>query len=260
MDRPTVRPAATVLALREGPVGPEVLMVRRNLNSDFVGGAYVFPGGALDPSDASAGSASRSRGCDDATASATLGLGEGGLAYLVAGARELFEEAGVLLAVDESGAPATLDDEARWAANRAARNDGREAFADLLEREGLYLDLSGFAYLAHWVTPVGPPRRFDTRFFCVAAPPGQHGAPDAGETVASVWIRPADALAGVERGDFDMIFPTIRTLESISAATSVDEVLMFARDQGPVTRHEPRIVERDGAIAILLPGDDGYAD
>ncbi len=258
MDPTAVRPAATVLALRDGIAGVEVLMVRRNLNSDFVGGAYVFPGGALDPGDSTPAAAARCRGVDDAGASAALGVESGGLDYYVAAARELFEEAGVLLGVDGAGAPAALDDAERWVSNRAARNAGAEAFAAMLEREGLFLDLGRVAYLAHWVTPVGPPRRFDTRFFAAPAPVGQHGAPDARETVASVWIRPADALAGAARGDFEMIFPTIRTLESIAGLATVDEVLGYARAQGPVVRREPRIVERDGAIAILLPGDDGY--
>ncbi|MGH9019492.1 MAG: NUDIX hydrolase [Acidimicrobiales bacterium] len=259
MDQsPAIRRASTLLALRDAPHGVEVLMVRRNLNSDFVGGAYVFPGGALDPEDVGERVAARCRGVDDATASRALSLESGGLAFLVAGARELFEEAGLLLGVDADGAPARLEDVERWGRNRRARNDGAEGFAELLEREGIYLDLGDVAYLAHWVTPVGPPRRFDTRFFVARAPEGQRADHDAGETVASAWLRPVDALDAHARGEFDMIFPTIRTLESIRHLATVDGVLSFARGQGTVTRVEPRIVVRDDTVVILIPGDPGY--
>ena len=253
----TPRPAATVLALRDDDGGAEVLMVRRNLNSDFVGGAYVFPGGAVDSADAGEG---RTRGLSDADASAALGVAAGGYAYFVAALRELFEEAGLLIACDDTGAAPGPDPALarRLAEARQALNAGDVTFGDVLAREGLWLDLAALAYLAHWVTPEGPPRRFDTRFFVVEAPPNQLAAHDEGETIAAVWIRPGDALAAHRRGEYDMIFPTIRTLESIADFTTVAEVLSFARSQTSVTRTQPRIVERDGKVAILLPGDEGY--
>ncbi len=234
-------------------------MVRRNLNSDFVGGAYVFPGGAVDPCD---GSEARARGLDDAGASATLGVASGGRSYYVAALRELFEEAGLLIALDDAGAPMD-EDPARAAslsAGRRALNAREATFPGVLADAGVWLDLAGLAYLSHWVTPEGPPRRFDTRFFVVAAPAHQLAAHDEGETVAAVWIRPGDALAAHARGDFEMIFPTIRTLEAVADFTSAAQVIDFARSQTAVTRVQPRIVERDGSFAILLPGDPGYED
>jgi 8-oxo-dGTP pyrophosphatase MutT (NUDIX family) len=251
------RPAATVLAVRDAADGFEVLMVRRNLRSDFVGGAYVFPGGAVDPTDADL---ARVVGPDDAALSAQLGLAGGGRAYFVAALRELFEEAGVLVACDDAGRPVTFDDSTseRLVAVRGELNDGHGILNELLAREGLWLDLRGLAYLAHWVTPVGPPRRFDTRFFALVAPAGQHAMHDDAETVATVWIRPRDALTAQTRGEYEMIFPTIRTLESVADLEHAADVVSFARSQVSVTAVEPRIVERDGAIVVVLPGEDGY--
>ena len=255
------RPAATVLMVRDSPTGFEVLMLRRNLNSDFVGGAYVFPGGGVDAADATSTAEHRVEGLNDLDASERLGLDAGGLAYYVACLRELFEEAGLLVARDESDALVRFDDDEiirRFAGHRRAVNAREVRFLDVMTTENLRLDLRALEYFAHWVTPVGPPRRFDTRFFVALAPAGQLAAHDAGETVADEWIRPADALARHRRGELEMIFPTIRNLELIEHLDSAAAVLEFARSRRDIVRIEPRIVERDGGIAILIPGDDGF--
>jgi 8-oxo-dGTP pyrophosphatase MutT (NUDIX family) len=253
----TPRPAATVLLVRDGADGFEVLMLQRNLNSDFVGGAFVFPGGGVDAEDARA---TVDGSVDDATASSRLGLPAGGLAYYVACLRELFEEAGVIIAVDDAGAPVRLDaaSRARFAEHRRAVNAKEARFADVLASEGVRADLRALEYLAHWVTPVGPPRRYDTRFFVALAPHDQVAAHDDGETVADVWVRPVDALARHHAGELEMIFPTIRNLELVAHLPSAAAVLAFARARTDIPRIEPRIVPRDGGIAILLPDDDGY--
>jgi 8-oxo-dGTP pyrophosphatase MutT (NUDIX family) len=195
-------------------------------------------------------------------ASLVLSVAAGGRAYFVAALRELFEEAGLLISRNDAGAAPEFDPATtrRLAAARAALNAGQCSLSDVLAREGLWLDLSALAYLAHWVTPEGPPRRFDTRFFVVEAPAHQRAAHDEGETVAAVWIRPGDALAAQQRGEYEMIFPTIRTLQSVAGFVTAAEVLSFARAQTSVTRIQPRIVEREGSFAILLPGDEGYGD
>ena len=244
------RPAATVLILREGD-DLEVLMLRRNLNSDFVGGAYVFPGGGVDAADAEL--VRYVVGLDDESASARLGLEAGGLTYYAAALRELFEEAGLLVVCDEAGEPlvATVEVLARLEEYRAHVNAGRHALAELLEAESWRLDVRVMEYLAHWITPVGPPRRYDTRFFVVVAPAGQVAAHDAGETVAARWIAPREALAAHKRGELEMIFPTIRTLEEIAGFTSAAEVLAHAAARTPRVR-QPRLLERDGEIVIDL--------
>jgi len=257
MAEPLVpRPAATVLTLRDGVEGYEILMLRRNIRSDFVGGAYVFPGGAVDAGDL--GAASFAFGLSDALASRRLELEGGGLAYYVACLRELFEEAGLLLACDSSGGKVDPETRARLGEQRRALNARETDFASVLKVEELLLDLRGVEYLAHWITPVGPPRRYDTRFFVALAPSGQVAAHDAAETTAHRWLRPTDALNAHTRGEFEMILPTVRNLEAIADFGSAQEVLDYARSLTSIACVEPRIIERDGASVVLTPGDEGF--
>ena len=259
----TLRPAATVLTVRDGADGVEVLMLRRNLNSDFVGGAYVFPGGGVDLGDAGPAAARVAFGVDDREASRRLGLEAGGLAYFVACLRELFEEAGLLLACNDHGETfrfASDEVVARMAENRRGVNAGTLGFVEMMERESTMLDLRGLAYFAHWVTPVGLHRRYDTRFFVALAPNDQTAAHDAGETVADHWVRPVDALDAHRRGEWELLPPTISALRSIAELASSEGVLDHARSLSSIPRIEPRIVTRDGAFDILLPGDEGYDD
>jgi 8-oxo-dGTP pyrophosphatase MutT (NUDIX family) len=251
------RPAATVLTLRDAPNGYEILMLRRNVRREFMGGVFVFPGGAVDVEDADA----PVYGLGDSVASERLGLESGGLAYYVASLRELFEEAGLLIVCDDEGRERrfTTDEElTRLASYRHALNAGETNLAEVLRNEKVCLDLRGVAYMAHWITPVGPPRRYDTRFFVALAPEGQPATHDANETVADRWMRPQDALGAQERGEFDMVVPTIRNLHAIARFSTSREVLDFARALGPVTAIEPRILERDGTRVIVIPGDEGF--
>jgi 8-oxo-dGTP pyrophosphatase MutT (NUDIX family) len=258
------RPAATVIVARDRPTGGfEVLMLMRNLNSDFVGGAYVFPGGAVDPEDSTEGAAQRCAGLEDVLASTVLGIDAGGLAYWVACARELFEEAGLLLATREDGAPIDEHDAglfARLVEHRREVNEGTRRFLDVLAEEALVLDASALSYFAHWITPIGPPRRYDTRFFVAAAPVGQIPVHDDKELVANTWVTPTEALDAHRRGDMQLILPTIKNLEAIERFGSSDELLGAARDAVSVPTIEPRIVADGNGVRILLPGDDGFDD
>jgi 8-oxo-dGTP pyrophosphatase MutT (NUDIX family) len=244
----------------DGPL--EVLMVRRNLNSDFVGGAYVFPGGSVDLADGGAEAEAACFGRTDADASALLGIERGGLAYWVAVLRETFEEAGLLLAERPDG-PELLagdaDEEARFVAERAAVNAGTRRFLDLCADEGLRLMVGDVHYFAHWITPKGAPRRFDTRFFVAPAPPSQKAAHDAGETIAEVWITPRAALAGHRDGQFEIIFPTIRNLQAISRfQTSAELLAAAAAASSSVPTIEPRVIADGNGVRIVLPGDEGF--
>jgi 8-oxo-dGTP pyrophosphatase MutT (NUDIX family) len=242
----------------------QVLMVRRNLQSDFVGGAFVFPGGAVDPIDGGAEAETICRGRSDVEASILLGVETGGLAYWVAALRETFEEAGLLLAERPDGPPLLVGDaeeEARFAAERVAVNKGSRRFLDLCRDENLQLQVADVHYFAHWITPRGAPRRYDTRFFVAAAPPGQQAAHDAGETIADTWISPRRALEGHRKGLFEIIFPTIRNLQAISRfATSAELLAAAARASGSVPTIEPRVISDGNGVRIVLPGDQGYDD
>jgi 8-oxo-dGTP pyrophosphatase MutT (NUDIX family) len=262
-----IRPAATVMLVRDaapasGDAALEVLMVRRNLRSDFVGGAYVFPGGAVDPLDGGTEAEAICAGRTDAEASALLGFASGGLAYWVAVVRETFEEAGLLLAQREGGPDLLAGDpaeEARFVGERAAVNAGTRRFLDLCREERLRLAVGDIHYFAHWITPRGAPRRYDTRFFVAAAPPGQIAAHDAGETIAEVWITPHDALARHRSGEIEIIFPTIRTLQAIGRFSSSAELLdAAAQASSSVPVIEPRVVPDGNGMRIVLPGDPAY--
>jgi 8-oxo-dGTP pyrophosphatase MutT (NUDIX family) len=234
-------------------------MLRRNARSEFMASVFVFPGGAVDEADADA----PVFGVSDEVASTRLGLLIGGLSFYVASLRELFEEAGLLIVANDEGHEirfTTPSDLARLVEYRRALNAREVSFSEVLRRENVRLDLRGVAYLAHWITPVGPPRRYDTRFFVALAPQGQPATHDANELDADRWMRPVDALAAHERGEFDMVRPTIKNLEAISHFSTAIEVVDYARALGPITAIEPRIMERDGVGVIVIPGDEGFND
>jgi 8-oxo-dGTP pyrophosphatase MutT (NUDIX family) len=262
-DKTRLRAAATVMLVRDAPGGElEVLMVKRNLNSDFVGGAYVFPGGAVDPADGGVEAEALTRGRSDAEASEILGVDAGGLAYSVAVLRELFEEAGILVATTASGEPLELEGEvaARFVEHRAGVNDKSRRFLDVVAQEHLTLDVGGLHYFAHWITPEGSPRRYDTRFFVAAAPARQTAAHDAGEVIADEWITPADALRRHRDGEIELIFPTIRNLQAIGRFDTTAELLAAAARASSVPTILPRITVTERGVRILLPGDDGYEE
>ena len=263
MDSPTpeqvpVRDAATVMLLRDGSDGPEVCLMQRNLNSDFVGGAYVFPGGAVDPADAEVAVAQRCPDLDDVEASRRLGLAVGGLAFWVAAIRESFEEAGVLLArhadgrrLDLSG-PGTAE---RFAGHRDDVDNERRPIAEIAVQEDLHIDVGQLHYFSRWITPLGAHRRYDTRFFVCAAPEGQEVVEDSRELIGTQWLTPAEALRRHDAGDITMIFPTVRTLVALSRFERADAVLDHARAQSRVEGILPTISDGDDGMRIVLPGD-----
>jgi 8-oxo-dGTP pyrophosphatase MutT (NUDIX family) len=258
------RPAATVIVVRDRADGAlETLMVLRNLKSDFVGGAYVFPGGAVDASDADGALIARCVGIDDEGASVTLGVEAGGLASYVACARELFEEAGLLLASRLDGEPidaSDVDVVRRLSDHRRGLNDGTVSMLDLLEAEGLVLDLGALHYFAHWITPVGPPRRYDTRFFVASAPRGQVPLHDDRELVGHVWVTPDEALERHRAGEMQLILPTIKNLEAIARFATTSDLLEVVSRPRDVPRIEPKIIAEGNGVRILLPGDEGFDD
>lgn len=263
MDSPTpeqvpVRDAATVMLLRDGSDGPEVCLMQRNLNSDFVGGAYVFPGGAVDPADADADVADRCPDLDDAEASRRLGLAVGGLAFWVAAIRESFEEAGVLLARHADGRRLDLSDPGaaeRFAGHRDDVDNERRTIAEIAVQEDLHLDVGQLHYFSRWITPLGAHRRYDTRFFVCAAPEGQEVVEDSRELIGTQWLTPAEALRRHDAGDITMIFPTVRTLVALSRFDRADAVLDHARAQSRVEGILPTISDGDDGMRIVLPGD-----
>jgi 8-oxo-dGTP pyrophosphatase MutT (NUDIX family) len=260
-----VRDAATVMLLRDGEGGRplEVFMLRRNLQSDFVGGVYLFPGGAVDDADRHADLGAICAGRSDAEASQLLGIEHGGLAYWVAAVRECFEEAGVLLATGPDGDIVRFDDPAvdeRFVRHRTAIDRGHRRLVEVCAEESLQLAVGAMHYFSHWITPEGAPRRYDTRFFVTMAPEAQVPLHDDHETIAHLWITPADALERHRRGDYDMIMPTIRSLEAIGRFTTAAEAIAAASAFTDIPALLPRVVRDNGGLRIVLPGDPGYDD
>lgn len=194
---PPIKPAATVLLVRDGAGGLEVLMQRRNTTMVFASGNYVFPGGRVDEAD-----------------------GEGEAAYVAAAVRECAEEAGLSVSA-----------------------------ADLV-------------WIAHWITPRGEPRRFDTRFFLAAAPHGQHAAHDGEEAVATEWVQPTDGLAHWKAKEWGMMPPTVWCLRELASHADVASAVQWARSIGtPPTVRVREKRDADGKrIGLALPWDPDYDD
>lgn len=263
-----VRPAATVMLVRDADeirdgCGVEVCMLQRNLKSDFVGGAFVFPGGGVDPADGEPEVEDLCVGLSDQDASAQLGLPTNGLAFWVAAIRESFEEAGVLAATHADGSPLRFDDievATRFAVHRQAVDSGARRLIDICADEDLRLQVGEMHYFGHWITPPGAPRRYDTRFFLAAAPVGQRAVHDDREVIATRWVHPVDALAAYEAGQFAMLPPTVASLRSLVRFGSADIALRAAAEATSIPTMAPRVLSDEGGLRIVLPGDPGYDD
>jgi 8-oxo-dGTP pyrophosphatase MutT (NUDIX family) len=207
-------------------------MVRRNRKSVFMGGAHVFPGGAVEDFD---------RGADAARVVAWTGTPEEH-PWRAAAVRELAEEAGVVLCDD------------------GPRFDGQQGadFYRLLLDAGAVVDAGRLEYLSNWVTPIGPPRRFDTRFFVTTVPPDTLITSDRREVFDAEWVDPEAALAAAEEGRWQIELPTKVHLELLAGFDSAAAVVEHARLAEP-SRIEPQVaVTDDGEISVLLPGQSGF--
>jgi 8-oxo-dGTP pyrophosphatase MutT (NUDIX family) len=248
------------MLVRDSPAGMEVLMLRRNLASTWVGGAHLFPGGAVDTDDAAPELEERSPDRDDAEASRLLDLEGGGLAFFTAAIRECFEEAGILLATTSTGEPFDFTDPAvadRFVEHRRRLNANELRFADFCADEDLRLDAARLFYFSHWITPVGSPRRYDTRFFVAEMPAGQTALHDDIEVIDSLWIAPAEALRRHKEGEIDMLFPTAKNLQAIGRFEGTADLLV-ATSASEVPTILPRVTLTDEGTRILMPGDEGY--
>ena len=221
-DPAPTRPAATVLLLRDGAAGVEVLMTRRSPTASFAPGAYVFPGGGIDAGDAAA----------HAQATRRPTQSDEHLTQAIAAIRESFEELGVLLARHADGTPASAAD--------VAALDRHAPFVPQCVARGLTLAAADVHVLAHWITDRDLPRRFDVPFLVARMPDGQQPVADEAEQFEPVWVRPADALARHEAGQFFIIFPTIRTLQRLQQYADVQSVLAACAGDRPLWTSCPR--------------------
>ena len=258
-----VRKAATVMLLRDGADGLEIFMLRRNPKSVFVPGQFVFPGGAVDVSDSKESSLEDiCVGLDDSEASQLMSIESGGLSYWVAAIRECFEEAGVLLA-RQDGTVMSFDEPEtyeRFEGYRSQVYDGSLNLRDMCRQEGLHLDLNDLRYVSHWITPIGPPKRFDTRFFLARSPEGQEPLHDGGETVESCWITPREAQRLHSDGKFEMIMPTVANLKPLLTCSSVNDAMAWAESLSEIPAILPAISVTENGTEVYMPGEAGYEE
>jgi len=249
------RPASTILLLRDSTVTRgeiEVFMMVRHYEIDFSSGALVFPGGSVDKGD-------QEIIANPALYAGGEGLDASALSFRIAAIRETFEESGILLA-RVSGLNSLVD--ARRAseieaAHRGPLCEGKTTFSKILADNGLRLALDELLPYAHWITPEGMPKRFDTWFFLAAAPPEQVGAHDGRESTDSIWLSPGEALAGGESGRFKLPFPTTRNLIKLGKQPSVKAALDDSRGK-PVVTVMPVMTKLNGGRQLRIPREAGY--
>jgi len=240
--------ASTVLLLREGDPGLEVFMVVRHHQIDFASGALVFPGGKVDPGDSDPALVER---CGDVP-------GES-LGFRVAAIRETYEEAGVFLARPRGTAELLDPDRHERISEKyhAALDAGDIVIRDIVEAEDLDLACDLLVPFAHWITPEWQRRRFDTHFFIARTPALLLPQHDGTESVDSVWISPAQALADAEAEKRTVVFPTRMNLGKLGRSDTVEAALVAARAQ-PVVTVLPQVEEVDGGRFIRIPEAAGY--
>ncbi|MHB8599077.1 MAG: NUDIX hydrolase [Ktedonobacteraceae bacterium] len=263
----TVQPrmASAVMLLRPAPFvgrqgteegqGIEVFMVRRVIQSDFMPDVYVFPGGSVTKDDLAA---EREDGVCLAVATPAAdpeGRTALGTGVRAAAIRELFEEAGILLAYRAGKILAiSAEDVSRFAGYRQAFNERKGSLVEMALTEKLQLATDHLSYFAHWITPEGMPKRFDTHFFITTAPTEQQAAHDQLETSEGIWIQPSEALERYNNGTFPLVFATIHQLRGLAEFKSVQEALQYTLIQHVPIRM-PVLVQDESGARVFLPED-----
>jgi len=266
------RPSSTLLLLRESGAEMEVLLVRRHQNMTFMGGLWVFPGGALSTADSSDEALSlldprslgstgpglpRMRALDGEPLPERQCLG-----LSMAACRETFEETGVLLAHYEDGRPCSAETSAQLQEQRQRVVEAPTLFAGMLRQAGLQPSLDQLSYWAHWITPSKSPKRFDTRFFVVAAPVEQPVLADAHETVEFTWLTPARAIEAARSAGMPISPPTLYNLLELQAAWQRHGSLaglLAGEANRPTPAVMPKMVRQDGRTVLIMPWSPDYA-
>ena len=259
-----MRLAATVILARP-PL--EIYLARRSSSAAFAPDAFVFPGGTTEAQDASEAARARTVGLElerlnrefraevprELTSDEPAIGNDVAATLMIAALRELFEEAGVLLARTAAAQPVALPagDWQRIGEQREAVRSGALAFADFLAAHDWYADARALTLFSHWITPPSEPRRYNTHFFFAIAPPDQAALADATETHDGIWIAPSAALERRESGSLHLVYPTIKHLERLARFDSVQSALEYAQRK-PVLTIVPNDTADDFAIPAVL--------
>jgi 8-oxo-dGTP pyrophosphatase MutT (NUDIX family) len=249
------RPAATIVLLRDGAAGLELLLMRRSRRAGFVPGAWVFPGGRVDGTDAADSILEHLDHLDTDAAAARLalhGADPPAVAYYLAALREAFEETGILVGVRPDGSPpptAAEDDDVDAVRDHLMQD--RVSFAEAVARVGCRIAGNAVEYIAHWITPEPEPRRYDTRFFAARVPSDARAIVDPREMTDALWITPIEALERLDRGELPMVFPTIKTIEALAPHGSAEGALSAFAD-APVRTILPTLVVTPTGIGLQI--------
>lgn len=247
----TIRDASTVIVLREAEGALETFMLCRHGQSGFMGGAHVFPGGKVDPDDNGSTWKERIDGSPSGLAG-LLGEAEQKSAHglWVAGVRETFEEAGILLANTASGVDLGI---------ARQRLEAGASFEEIAIELDMTIQTEALTPYARWITPKMESRRFDTRFFIAVLPEGQRASHDGTETTSATWFQPSDAIDGMRTGQIKLAPPTVRTLDWLANFDSAASVIADAASRTPPLVR-PRIVTGDAGWFLALPGDPKHPE
>jgi 8-oxo-dGTP pyrophosphatase MutT (NUDIX family) len=257
--------SATVILTRESSQGQfKVFLMRRHRDSDFMGGAFVFPGGRLDEADCDPDLVRHTRGFTGAEAKRRLQASdlseERAMGLFFAALRETFEESGVLLAYDASGRIINLSEgerAGRFAGYRLEVHDHRLSLRGLAEKEGLTFAPDLLTPYSHWITPEIESKRFSTRFFLARQPLEQIPFHDTIEMTKSQWLTPSEALERQREGRILLMPPTIKTLEELDEYDALDDLF---RDAGSreIRTILPEAFTTDDGFGVRLPHDGAY--
>ena len=256
--------AATVILLRnKEPKGFEVFLLKRHEKSSFMGGNFVYPGGRVDQDDGSLKICTLSKGITFEEAQKILGgtfSPEESFAHWIAAIRELFEEAGVLLAYDQKGNLFQIknrDDREKFLHYRESLQKGELTICEMAQKEKLLFALDLLHYYAHWITPEARSERFDTRFFLARYPLGQEASHDQKETTAGIWITPQKALEENLKGEVILSPPTLKTLEDLSRFKTIEEIFASLRNR-EIRPILPVLTKISSGPLIIFPWDPEY--
>lgn len=264
MSSVTPRPAATVILMREKAGRPiETFLLKRHEASAFMGGNFVYPGGRLEQEDSDVTILPCCRGFDGSSKTvANEGYADKkeALAYRICALRELFEEAGILLARDTSGEQCASDSPPgmdRFASCRHSVETKEMSMIELAQREQVVYALDQLLPFDRWITPEARNIRFDTRFFLAFCPEGQEASSDQRETVQGMWMSPLEAVEANLTGAIALSPPATETLEMISPYQSKASLLEFLQKRKPRTVLPILTKTADGPV-ILFPWDEEY--
>ena len=254
-----LRPAATVILIRENAGELQVYLLKRSTKSGFMAGNYVFPGGVLDPGDHDDSNWQPYVDLNPAELMKRL-AGESlneheVLPYGIAAIRETFEEAGVFLGHPVEQTTAELEKLNRRR-QEADLSDGW--LQDLVETGKWSLSFSKLYPWSHWVTPAKMKKRFDTRFFIASMPADQACRPDNRETTHGVWISPQKGLAGNLSAEIPLSPPTVATLHELLSYRSLNELMQYSAQKSWGPALMPRLVFADQDAVIVEPWDPVY--